>query len=262
MERWIWEIAFGIIVATLFYWERVIAWISAAKQHSAASLGYLFAVFYAFFAVLVVDTTFTVRPLPRFDDLFLVGIALAAYFFCARPAAFLLAIGVAVSAWVLPPSDSFRVASPTDWYRIFSFSVVSVLLIGVITLLKMGAVRKSVFRLGYLFATAYAALATLIAVFSYHSQPLPRFMDIFLVGIAATAYFFAITPAAYLWLLSVFISAWILPPMGSFAIADPADYYRLVSFSVVSALLILITSRLKKGAAKAPSAFAASALRP
>ena len=250
MEARVWQFAIGIIVFTLIYWERVVAWIVAARRNSQASLGYLFAVAYAFVALLVVDVTVMVRPLPRFDDLFLVGIALAAYFFSARPAAFLLAIAVAVSAWFLPPSDSFLVDSPTDWYHIVSFSAVAVLLIGVITLLKMGTQRKSVFRLGYLFATAYAAVATLIAVLTYRSQPLPRFMDIFLVGIAVTAYFFAISPAAYLWLLSVAISAWILSPMGSFAIADPADYYRLISFSAVSALLILITSRLKKGVLK------------
>jgi uncharacterized protein DUF4118 len=251
MERWIWQAAFGIIVAALLYWDRLFAWIRAAKRDSAVSLGYLFVISYAFLAVLVVNITFTVRPLPRFDDLFLVGIALAAYFFSAKPAGLLMAIGVAVSTWILPPTGSFRVASATDVYRIFSFSAVSLLLIGAITLLRMGPVRKSVFRLGYLFATAYAALAALIAVLTYHSQPMPRFMDMFLVGIAATAYFFAVAPAAYLWLLSVFISAWVLPPMGSFAVADPEDYYRLISFSVVSALLILITSRLKKGVIKA-----------
>ena len=251
MEIWVWQAAFGMILAALFYWEQLTGWIGAlAQQNSRFGPGYVLATGYALLAILVVDVTFTLHPLPRFDDIFLVGIALTAYFFNSKPAAFLLLIAILVSAWVLPPADSFKIADPVDWYRISSFAAVSVLLMGVIAKLKRETRRQPAFRLGYLFASAYAVVATAIAAIAFGAHPLPRFTDLFLVGIAATAYFFDFAHAAYLLALSVGVSAWILPPGGSFAIADPVDCYRLFSFTLVSGLLILIASRLKKGALK------------
>jgi K+-sensing histidine kinase KdpD len=156
--------------------------------------------------------------------------------------------------WFLPPYGTFYVASPADWYRISSFGSVAVLLMFVIARLKLVARRRMAFPLGYVFATAYAALATAISLVMFHTAPLPRFMDIFLVGIAATVYFFAISPAAYLLVISIAVSAWILPPDGSFAIAKPADLYRIASFAAVSGLLIFLTSRLKKWSAQTAGA--------
>ncbi len=251
MEIWGWQAAFGMILVALFYREQLTGWIVAlARQNSGFGLGYVFATGYALLAILVVDVTFTLHPLPRFDDIFLVGIALTAYFFNSKPAAYLLLIGILVSAWVLPPADSFKIAEPVDWYRVSSFAAVSVLLMCIITQLKSEARRRSMFRLGYLFASAYLVGATMVAVIAFGSHPPPRFTDLFLVGIAATAYFLNFAQAAYLLAISVGVSAWILPPGGSFAIADPVDCYRLFSFTLVSGLLILITSRLKKGALK------------
>ena len=47
--------------------------------------------------------------MPRFNDIFLVGIVLTCYLFTWQPAAYLLGISVLVSAWVLPPNGSLLV---------------------------------------------------------------------------------------------------------------------------------------------------------
>jgi hypothetical protein len=238
MQAWIWQIALGLILAILFYWDKVIAWIRRqAGPQPVFPLGYLFASLYALAAILVINLTFTLAPIPRFDDIFLVGITLTAYLFSRKPAACLLAVGVAVSLWILPPAG---------FYRVLSFALVSGLLLFVINRLKMEVQGRPASRLGFVFATAYAGLATAIAFLAFRAQPLPRFTDIFLIGIAITAYFFTMTPAAYLLLISIAVAAWILPPAGSFAIASPADCYRLFSFTAVAGLLIFLTGRLKK----------------
>jgi Domain of unknown function (DUF4118) len=246
MHAWIWQITFGILLAVLFFWNQVIAWIRRqAGPEAVFPLGYLFACIYALTAILAIDRTSTLTPIPRFEDMFLVGIALTAYFFNTKPAACLLAMGIAVSVWILPPLDRFSGASQVDFYRLLSFALVSGLLIFVINRLKMKAqTRES--RLGFLFAAVYAGLATAVAFLGFRAQPLPRFTDIFLIGIAITAYLFTATPAAYLLLISITVAAWILPPAGSFAIASPANCYRLCSFAAVAGLLIFLTGRLKK----------------
>jgi len=241
---WVWQVSFGLILAALFYWSRWTAWVRAHAQSSLP--GYLFAVTYALASVLLIDFTFTSTPLPRFGDIFVAGVALTAYLFGTGPAALLLMIALGVSMWVLPPWGSFYVADRADWYRLVSFGNVSVLLIFVIGRLKREVKRNQPLALGYIFATAYAAAAMVVALMTFHSQPPPRFMDIFLVGIAITAYFFTVTPAAYLLAISVAISAWILPPAHSFAIARQQDWYRILSFTVVAALLICLTGRLKR----------------
>lgn len=244
---WAWQVAFCLIIAGLFYFGPVTAWV---RQHSRARgiswVGYVFGTVYAFAAVLLIDLTFTNTPLPRFEDIFLAGIALTAYLFSTGPAVYLLVVGFGISVWFLPPVETFYIADPVDWYRLASFLSISILLLFVIARLKVEAKRNYAFPAGYVFATAYAAIATVVALITFHSQPLPRFMDIFLVGIGITAYFFAITPAAYLLALSVAVSAWILPPTGSFAISRPEDWYRLLSFTAVAGLLIFLTGRLKK----------------
>jgi K+-sensing histidine kinase KdpD len=130
MESWLWQIAFGVIVASLLYWEQLSAWVRALVQRKRAfPLGYLFATGYAILGVLILEVTFTARPLPRFEEIFLAGIAITSYFFTITAAAYLLAISVAVAAWILPPVGSFAIASPADCYRVLSFAAVSGLLI-------------------------------------------------------------------------------------------------------------------------------------
>lgn len=244
---WAWQFAFGLLLASLFYSRQYSSWALTHARHRL--FGYILASIYAFAAVLLLDLTFRGSPLPRFDDIFIAGIALAAYLFGTGPAAYLLVMGLAVSVWVSPPVGSFYVADPADLYRLASFASVSMLLMFVIARLKHRAAQKLSFPLGYVFATAYAAIALVTTLVMSHSQVIPRFMDIFLVGIAVTAYFFTISPATYLLAISVAISAWILPPSGSFAIANPLDWYRIFSFTAVAALLIFLTDRLKRWSA-------------
>ena len=102
---------------------------------------------------------------------------------------------------------------------------------------------KSNRALGFVFATCYAITASPLVLRLFGGQPMPRFNDIFLVGIVLTVYLFAWEPAIYLFLISLAISAWILPPGGSFRVESPADFYRMVSFSIVSVFLIVLLSR-------------------
>jgi hypothetical protein len=98
---------------------------------------------------------------------------------------------------------------------------------------------------GFAFATTYALLSVPLCVSLFDNQPTPRFNDIFLVGIALTVYFFSWEPATYLFAVSVIASAWILPPHGSIRVEGFAEWYRLISFSLVSVFVILLLARLK-----------------
>lgn len=246
MELIFWRALFGLIVAGLFFRSQFLSFVRRQLQEGrVSSLGFLFATGYALLSILIIDATFTTRPIPRFDDLFLAGIALAAYFFSTGAALYLSAIAILVSLWYLPPAGNFTVASLTDSLRILSFAAVSGILILVTRRLKTRKPIASSPVMGYLFATVFAIVGSIVNVFGFHAQAVPRFNDIFLVGIAVTAYFFSVPSAAYLLVLSAAISAWILPPNNSLLIATPADWYRLISFSAVAALLIFITARLK-----------------
>jgi K+-sensing histidine kinase KdpD len=108
--------------------------------------------------------------------------------------------------------------------------------------------------MGFAFATIYAALSIPFSVNLMSVQPVPRFNDIFLVGITLTAYFFTWEPAAYLLVLSVLASAWILPPSGSLWVVGAAEWYRLISFTVVSLFVMLLLTRMKRRAVGGRSA--------
>lgn len=90
---------------------------------------------------------------------------------------------------------------------------------------------------GFLFASAYATIAAVIAFRLFQGHLLPRFSDIYLLGIVLTAYRFNWRPAAYLFLLAVVLSAWLQPPV--------SGSYWLVSFAVLSVCSIAVVSRLK-----------------
>jgi hypothetical protein len=45
----------------------------------------------------------------------------------------------------------------------------------------------------------------------------------------------------------VLVSAWVLSPDGTLAVASSVDLYRLFPFTLVSLLLIFVISRLKTG---------------
>src|SRR5437667_8237894 len=138
-----WQLVAATAIGCLFYLKRASMWI---RKHlgirSERSLGFAFATFYALVVSPVTLTLFHARPLPRFNDLFLVGIVLTAYLFTWGPAVYLLVISLLVSAWVLPPNGAMRVEGFAEWYRLVSFSVLSVFLIGLISRMKRQVVRN------------------------------------------------------------------------------------------------------------------------
>jgi hypothetical protein len=134
----LWQVAAAAVIGSLFYVRRVFTWV---RDHlafrSTRITGLAFATLFALIASPLTLTLFDGRPLPRFNDLFLVGIVLTAYLFTWDAAAYLLVIAVAVSAWVLPPYGSFLVSGFKEWYRLISFAAVSIFMIYLITRLKM-----------------------------------------------------------------------------------------------------------------------------
>jgi K+-sensing histidine kinase KdpD len=249
MESQVWQLAFGALITTLLFWRPISVWISKEfAKKKVFPLGYLFAAVYTLSVIGALEMISAFRPTARFDDFFLFGIVVAAYLFGAAPAMLLLGLALAFCAWILPPSGSFRIAATLDLYRLFSFAMVSLVLILAVLRLKTNARQQPASRQAYLFTTGYAIVGTLVTMFAFHAQPIPRFNDIFLVGIAVVASLFTTSSAAYLLAIAVGVSAWILPPGGSFAVTDPTDYYRILSFCAVSGLLIFLSSRLKKPA--------------
>lgn len=133
----IWQVAAAAVIGSLFYVRKLLAWVrSHLELKSRRPYGYLFASVYALAASALVFGVFRNSQLPRFNDIYLIGIVLTAYFFTWDAAAYLLALAVLVSAWVLPPNGTLAVASAEDWYRIFSFTAVSVILMVLVGRLK------------------------------------------------------------------------------------------------------------------------------
>jgi hypothetical protein len=133
----LWQIAAALAVGMLFYVKRVFVW---ARRHlgykSERAMGFAFATLFAVITSPVTMALFHSRPLPRFNDVFLVGIVLSAYLFTWESAVYLLLISLGVSAWILPPDGSLRVHEFADWYRLVSFALLSVFLVCVITRMK------------------------------------------------------------------------------------------------------------------------------
>jgi hypothetical protein len=133
----LWQVAAAAVIGSLFYVGRVFRWI---RDHlgfcSARATGFLFASLFALIASPVTVTLFGGHPIPRFTDLFLIGIVLTAFMFTWDASVYLLAVSLAVSAWILPPYGSFTIVGFSEWYRLISFASVSLLLICMITRLK------------------------------------------------------------------------------------------------------------------------------
>jgi len=112
---------------------------------------------------------------------------------------------------------------------------------------------RSARSMGFVFASVYALVASPVVFSLFHTRPFPRFTDVFLVGIVLTCYLFSWEPAVYLLVISLAVTAYIMPPYGSFAIGSVEDWYRLISFALVSAFLIGLVARLKARRADATS---------
>jgi hypothetical protein len=153
----LWQMAAAAGIGSLFYVKRVLVWLKA-HLHSGSPMaaGFAFATLFALAATPLTLVLFEGHPLPRFNDLFLIGIVLTAYLFRWEPALYLLGIALLVSAWVLPPNGSFRVAGFAEWYRMLSFAVVAVVLVSLVNRSK--ARRQVKQQAGATFAMRSAAV--------------------------------------------------------------------------------------------------------
>jgi K+-sensing histidine kinase KdpD len=137
----LWQMAAAAAIGSLFYVKKILLWTkNLLSTNSPMQAGFLFATLFAFLATALTVVVFHNHALPRFTDVFLIGIVLTAYLFRWEPSVYLLGISLLVSAWVLPPYGSFRVAGFVEWYRMGSFTLVSVLLV---YLLSRGKARKA-----------------------------------------------------------------------------------------------------------------------
>jgi hypothetical protein len=136
----LWQMGAAALIGGLFYVRRIVMWLRGHfKLRSPRAMGFLFASCFALVVSPLVLGLFSSRPVPQFNDIFLVGIVLTCYLFAWEPAAFLLAISILVSAWVLPPNGSLAIAHAEDWYRLCSFTAVSIFLIWLVTRMKARA---------------------------------------------------------------------------------------------------------------------------
>jgi hypothetical protein len=140
----VWQMLAAGVIGSLFYLRRVVAGIRHYSTFvSERRLGYVFALLFALVASPLTVALFNGgQPLPRFNDLFLIGIVLTVYLFSWQPAVLLLVIASGVSAWILPPYGSLRIAGLAEWCRLLSFAGVSLFLICLITRMKRRGVRS------------------------------------------------------------------------------------------------------------------------
>lgn len=133
----LWQMAAAGFIGALFYFRRFVAALrKLLRLRSARATGFVFATVYAVISSPLVLGMFNEYPMPRFNDIFLIGVVLTVYLFTWEPAVYLLVISVAVSAYILPPNGSFGIAKMSDIYRLISFTGVSVFLIALISRMK------------------------------------------------------------------------------------------------------------------------------
>jgi len=141
----LWQAAAAACIGSLFYMRRVVVWV---RRHvdfrSQRAMGFVFATAYALVVSPLVLALCRNGQMPRFGDLFLLGVMLTVYFFTWEAATYLLGLGVLVSAWVLPPDGTLAVVQTQDVYRLISFTLVSLFLICLIARVKAGRVASFV----------------------------------------------------------------------------------------------------------------------
>jgi hypothetical protein len=129
----VWQLAAASMIGTLFYVRRVVVWLrSQGENRVRAYSGFLFATLYGGIASLIAFNVFAAHPLPRFGDIFLIGVVLTAYLFSWQPALYLYLSSLVVTIYVLPPFRHFRIAQYDDLYRVISYSVCCLFLIWIV----------------------------------------------------------------------------------------------------------------------------------
>ena len=138
----LWQVAAATLIGSLLFLNRITDWLrNRAGLRSQRAMGFAFATFFAAVTAPVTLAVFQQRPLPRFNDVFLVGVVLTAYFFDWMPSVYLLVVSLFVSAWILPPEGTLAVVSFADWYRLVSFAALSIFLVCLITRMKARNLR-------------------------------------------------------------------------------------------------------------------------
>jgi|SRR5579864_4479665 len=97
----------------------------------------------------------------------------------------------------------------------------------------------------YFFAVSYSVIVACIAIFVFDTLP-PRFMDLFLIGIAFTTTRWSWRPAAVMYFMSLLVLAWVLPPSGSFAVSEGHDRLRMTLYGCSSLAIIIAIELAKK----------------
>jgi hypothetical protein len=133
----LWQVAVAAAIGSLFYLQPISTWVRRhLRLGSTRANGFLFAAIYGTATSTLMLTLFTGRTLPRFNDVFLVGILLTGYLFTWEPAVCLLAVSMLVSIAMVSQTGGFRVEGFAQWYRLTSFTVVSALTIVLIQRIK------------------------------------------------------------------------------------------------------------------------------
>lgn len=107
--------------------------------------------------------------------------------------------------------------------------------------------------LGSVFALLYGTLATAVSLTVFSSTYTPRFSDIFLIGVLLTSYLYCWQPAAVLFLHSLLVTAYVLPPAGDIRVASPTDIYRILSYAACCLLFIGLMEAARKRSRKSGS---------
>ncbi len=137
-----WQLGVAALVGYLFYVRRFWKWLTG-RGNSRRPLGFLFAFSFAAIAAVVVSLAFRDRPIPRLSEVFVVGVALDAYFFTWESAVSLLAAGLVIGAYHLASPIPGQSHSSADLYWLASYSLMSFLLVVSMARLKRRAGARS-----------------------------------------------------------------------------------------------------------------------
>jgi K+-sensing histidine kinase KdpD len=100
-------------------------------------------------------------------------------------------------------------------------------------------------QLPYFIAAAYSLAVAAIGIFVFQPPP-PRFMDLFLVGIALTTARWSWGPALLMYCCSLLTVAWILPPNDSFAVTEGHDQLRMALYGITAIVIMSAVEYAKR----------------
>ena len=140
----VWQLAAASVIGMMFYVRRLVTWLrSVAGERINAASGFLFATVYGGASTAIALRLFATRPIPRFGDIFLIGVVLTVYLFSWQPAIYLYIWSLAVMVYVLPPYEHFRIAQEGDIYRMVSYSVCCLFVIWIIDRVRSNRMATS-----------------------------------------------------------------------------------------------------------------------